>query len=393
MRLNTIHDAPTYADVLLTSPTFADADGVDVDALIADAVKFYGDDDSADADNVGDVIDAVNDDDDSAVNDDDAETTTPKRRRRRRAPKVDEWAHVRTAFGAKATTYWKRSEGAKRGALKRQERRDAEKLARAHAEQLERDARERALRLEWPCYFDDCTCDECDVVTSDAVREHIDAERLRVQTLRDWQRADSEHRRRATANAWREHYDKIDAYTYGIAERSGNDGVDAVRRYKTTLRRAFADIKGVNDGAKLQRARRHYAMTKGATFSGRVVAEHRLRRDTMSVRERARVGVVVQGDAVPIAYKTWYDANIGNVSADDAPAPTFLPSVYYERRMTRLERGYDVLGNADDMFGALDSANALAAQLERRANATAFVLVWRDAVKSNASVRASVLPA
>ena len=375
----------TDADVLLTLPTFADSDGVDVDALINDAINWYADGGRThDADGVHGVHDATDDDaQDDAQDAQDAQDARRTRRTRRYAD-GEHCEHVRR---------YRRVVGARRASDKRRADADAERVAREHAERAERVARERAQRLAFPCYFDDCTCGRCDLVSVASVREHNERVAMRKHNDRIVYEYVARKFHDDALRARRVDSDRLSERIADMAILTGNDPVQAIARERTHISRSLHRAQRADRRAKLHRARRHYAMTKGSAFSARVVAEHRLRRETMTVRERASVGVVQQNDAIAVAYQDWYDANIRNVRRDDAPTPTPTPKVTYERRLTALERGYGVIDADGQRRDAMNDAYTMAERLEQRSQISAFVRWHYDAIKSVASYRAAFRPA
>ena len=376
MRIDTMQ--ATEGDVLLTLPTFADS--ANIDALINDAINWYANGDDNVIDNV------INDDDDDNVidndNDDDATTTT--RRQQRRYGIGEHAEHVRK---------YRRVVGARKASDKRRAQRDAERVAREHAERAERVARERAQRLAFPCYFDDCTCGSCDLVSLASVREHDERVAMRKHNDRIVYEYVARKFHDDSVRARHIDADRLSERIADMAILTGNDPVQAIARERTHISRSLHRAQRADRMAKLHRARRHYAMTKGSAFSARVVAEHRLRRDTMTVRERAIVGVVQQNDAIAVAYQDWYDANIRNVRRDDAPLPTITPSVTYERRLTALERGYSVIDSDGQRRDAMNDAYTMAERLEQRSQIVAFARWHNDAMKVSASYRAAFRPA
>ena len=384
MRLETLPAVSTViSDVLLTEPTFSDDAAIDVDAWIQDAIAYYADS----RDDVDDVV--VSDDVDDVV-------VTRKRKRA-----IDADAHVIVAFGKATVTYWRRAAGAKRGAAKRRAKRDAAIAAKQQAAQLEEQARLAAMRAAWSCYFDDCKCDQCDVVSQQSIDEHVARVAMRKHNDRIVYEQLMRKDRNDTLRARRIDHDRLSDRIADMAILTGNDPAQAIAREQSHISRSLHRAQRADRMAKLHRAKQHYAMTAGSAFSARVVAEHRIQRETMSVRERARIGEVQQNTALAVAYQDWYDANIRRVSADDAPAPVIQPTVKYERRFTALERGYDALlllddddsSDVSDTLDSVDVASAMTDRLESRVQVSAFVRWHYDAIKTSASYRSAFMPA
>ena len=402
MRIETTLEAQV-GDTLLVTPLFASQDSSEalsereIEALIAQAISEYA--------KPSEALELEA----QAASEAQASSEAQARRKPRKARKAKRMSKrerdkrdssLIASFGMPVVTYWRRVNGAKRGADTRKRKREAQAASEAQAIKLEREARERAHRLANPCWYDDHACAECDIVSPRVVSEHEAWRKFSAQVNREYSGYVWRERHNRRMQLEREHKARLEAYTGGMAMLAGKDPYQAIASERSHISRSLSEATRVDKFAKLTRAKQHIALTQGAADSARREAEHRLRRKSMSARERARTDhAVQQNHNIAIGSLEWQLEHMPRVSEAQAPTYEPLPSVYYERKLTSLERGYNALALIDDgamseaMASELEQAQTLALRLERQANMRALARLWRNELATNASLRASVMPA